>query len=65
MYYPSMIVLPTNSLIFITLFLKQTWVPYHTLGLPNFLPDLLQGLTSMKTNPINQQYPPLALMATL
>jgi hypothetical protein len=56
MYYPSMIVFPANSLIFITLFLKQTWVPYpHFWGYQNFLPDLLQGLTSMTTNPINQQ----------
>jgi hypothetical protein len=31
----------------------------------NSLPDFLQGLTSMETNPINQQYPPLAFTATL
>ena len=31
----------------------------------NSLPDFLQGLTSMETNPNNQQYFPLALMETL
>jgi hypothetical protein len=31
----------------------------------NSLLDFLQGLTSMTTNPINQQYPPLELMETL
>jgi hypothetical protein len=29
MYYPSRIVSPANSLIFITSFLNQTWVPYE------------------------------------
>jgi hypothetical protein len=31
----------------------------------NSLLDFLQGLTSMTTNRINQQSPPLSLMATL
>jgi hypothetical protein len=64
MYYPSRIVLPTNISKLIPLYIKQTWVHYPNLcATRNSLPDFLQGLTSMTTNPINQQY--LVLMDTL
>jgi hypothetical protein len=51
MYYPSRIVLPSNILKHIPLYIKQTWVHYQAF----VLPDFLQGLTSMTTNLNNQQ----------
>jgi hypothetical protein len=54
MYYPYRIVLPSNILKLIPLYIKQTWVHYPNLC-AELLPDFLQGLTSMKTNPNNPE----------
>jgi hypothetical protein len=49
-----------------TIIHKSSIIPLIILlGLLNFLLYFIQGLTLMKTNPINQQYHPLALMETL